>query len=55
MGGAERRPFILRLAAQSAARQTEVRYPLRFFCICFACEKNFCYNKNVLNLASHLF
>jgi len=31
VGGAERRPFILWLAAQSAARQTEVRYPLRFF------------------------
>jgi len=31
VGGAERRPFILGLAAQSAARQKEVRYLLRIF------------------------
>jgi len=31
VGGAERRPLILRLAAQSAARQAQVRNPLRFF------------------------
>ena len=31
VGGAERRPLIFWLAAHGAARQTEVRYPLRFF------------------------
>jgi len=30
MGGALRRPLILWLAAQSAARQAQVRNPLRF-------------------------
>jgi len=38
----------LGLAAQSAARQKEVRIPCDF-CICFACKKNFCYNENADN------
>jgi hypothetical protein len=44
VGGAQRRPLILWLAARGAARQAEVRNPLRF-CICFALKKNFCYNE----------
>ena len=36
VGGAERRPLILWLAAHGAARQAQVRNPLRFFNICFA-------------------
>ena len=40
VGGAERRPLILRLAAHGAARQAQVRNPLRF-CICFALKRIF--------------
>jgi len=40
VGGAQRRPLILWLAARGAARQAEVRNLLRF-CICFARKRIF--------------
>jgi len=48
VGGTQCRPLILWLAAQSAARQAQVRNPLRFLYL-LCPKKNFRYNKIATN------
>jgi len=60
VGGAERRSFILGLAARGAARQKEVRYPLRFFVFALPIKRilldfDLCYTESVANESKDFF